>query len=139
MHFRNFEEYWPFYVNQHTKISTRRWHFCATGLAAVFTIAGIVIKWWLLFFAPLFGFGLAWYSHFFIEGNKPGSFGHPIWSFICDYKMFILMLTGRMDREIKRLGKRPMLQEDEYMVGRRYFDAKQENRIVLRRQTPRGR
>ncbi|KAG0559284.1 hypothetical protein M758_10G091900 [Ceratodon purpureus] len=110
MHFRNFEEFWPFYVNQHTKASTRRWHFCATGFATLFFIAAIAIKWWLLFFAPLFGYGFAWYSHFFVEGNRPASFGHPIWSFICDYKMFILMLTGRMDREIKRLGKRPMLQ-----------------------------
>jgi hypothetical protein len=110
MHFRNFEEFWPFYVNQHSKASTRRWHFCATGCATLFFIAAIAIKWWLLFCAPLFGYGLAWYSHFFIEGNTPASFGHPIWSFICDYKMFILMLTGRMDREIKRLGKRPMLQ-----------------------------
>jgi hypothetical protein len=110
MHFRSFDEFWPFYVNQHTKASTRRWHFCATGSATLFLLAALLIKWWLLFLAPLFGYGIAWYSHFFIEGNSPVSFGHPLWSLVCDYKMFTLMLTGRMDREIKRLGKRPMLQ-----------------------------
>jgi hypothetical protein len=110
MHFRSFDEFWPFYVNQHTKASTRRWHFCATGSATLFLLAALLIKWWFLFLAPLFGYGIAWYSHFFIEGNSPVSFGHPLWSLVCDYKMFTLMLTGRMDREIKRLGKRPMLQ-----------------------------
>jgi len=37
-------------------------------------------------------------------------FWHPFWSLLCDFKMFGLMLTGQMDREIKRLGKRPVLQ-----------------------------
>ncbi|CBI30431.3 unnamed protein product, partial [Vitis vinifera] len=49
-------------------------------------------------------------SHFFVEGNVPATFGHPIWSLLCDFKMFGLMLTGQMDKEIKRLGKRPVLQ-----------------------------
>ncbi|KAK9120396.1 hypothetical protein Syun_018013 [Stephania yunnanensis] len=57
----------------------------------------------------IFGYGLAWYNHFFVEGNVPTTFGHPIWSLMCDFKMFGLMLTGRMDGEIKRLGKRPVL------------------------------
>lgn len=57
---------------------------------------------------PLSGYGFAWYSHFFVEGNVPATFGHPFWSLLCDYKMFGLMLTGNMDKEIKRLGKRPV-------------------------------
>lgn len=110
MHFRNLEEFWPFYMNQHTKASTRRWHFFGTLSATIFLLAAFLVKWWLLFFAPIFGYGLAWYSHFFVEGNVPASYGHPLWSFVCDWKMFGLMLTGRMDKEIKRLGKRPILQ-----------------------------
>jgi len=110
MHFRNLEEFWAFYMNQHSKASTRRWHFCGMLAAGFFLLAAILIKWWLGFFIPVFGYGLAWYSHFFIEGNVPASFGHPVWSLLCDFKMFGLMLTGQMDREIKRLGKRPILQ-----------------------------
>jgi len=110
MHFRNLEEFWAFYMNQHSKASTRRWHFCGMLAAGLFLLAAFLIKWWLGFFAPIFGYGLAWYSHFFIEGNVPASFGHPVWSLLCDFKMFGLMLTGQMDREIKRLGKRPILQ-----------------------------
>ncbi|KAJ4979455.1 hypothetical protein NE237_010235 [Protea cynaroides] len=30
MNFRSFEEFWSFYVNQHSKQSTRRWHFAGT-------------------------------------------------------------------------------------------------------------
>jgi len=110
MQFRNREEFWAFYMNQHSKASTRRWHFCGMLAAGFFLLAAILIKWWLGFFVPIFGYGLAWYSHFFIEGNVPASFGHPVWSLLCDFKMFGLMLTGQMDREIKRLGKRPILQ-----------------------------
>ncbi|KAG0611217.1 hypothetical protein M758_7G123800 [Ceratodon purpureus] len=106
MHFRSFEEFWPFYVNQHTKASTRRWHFCATGFATLFFIAAIVIRWWLLFFAPVFGYGLAWYSHFFIEGNTPASFGHPIWSFFLRLQDVCLDVDRSYGSRDKAVGKK---------------------------------
>ncbi|XP_031485625.1 uncharacterized protein LOC116254386 isoform X2 [Nymphaea colorata] len=110
MPFRSLEEFWPFYMNQHSKPSTRRWHFFGTLTAILFLISAVFLRWWLVFFAPLSGYGLAWYSHFFVEGNIPATYGHPFWSLICDLKMFVLMLTGQMDKEMKRLGKRPVLQ-----------------------------
>lgn len=110
MNFRSLEEFWPFYVSQHSKPSTRRWHFVGTLTSMVFLLCSLFFSWWFLFLVPLFGYGCAWYSHFFVEGNVPATFGHPFWSLCCDYKMFGLMLTGNMDREIKRLGKRPVLQ-----------------------------
>jgi Protein of unknown function (DUF962) len=27
MAFKNYEEFWPFYLSQHSKVSTRAWHF----------------------------------------------------------------------------------------------------------------
>ncbi|KAF5181190.1 transmembrane protein [Thalictrum thalictroides] len=110
MNFRSMEEFWAFYVSQHSKAATRRWHFAATLSSSIFLVLSVLFKWWFVFFMPLVGYGLAWYSHFFIEGNVPATFGHPFWSLLCDYKMFGLMLTGKMDKEIKRLGKRPVLQ-----------------------------
>ncbi|KAK9120427.1 hypothetical protein Syun_018044 [Stephania yunnanensis] len=110
MNFRSLDELWAFYMSQHSKPSTRRWHFAGTLTALLILISSIIFAWWVIFFVPIFGYGLAWYSHFFVEGNVPATFGHPIWSLMCDFKMFGLMLTGRMDREIKRLGKRPVLQ-----------------------------
>ncbi|XP_002993311.2 uncharacterized protein LOC9640870 [Selaginella moellendorffii] len=111
MHFRSFEEFWPFYMNQHSKPTTRRLHFLGTSCATILLVGALLIKWWLFFLVPVVGYGMAWYSHFFVEGNTPATFGHPLWSFMCDCKMFGLMLTGNMDKEIKRLGKRPISQE----------------------------
>lgn len=110
MNFRSLEEFWAFYMNQHSKPSTRRWHFAGTLIGIFFLLCSVLFSWWFLFFALFFGYGLAWYSHFFVEGNAPATFGHPFWSLLCDFKMFGLMLTGNMDKEIKRLGKRPVLQ-----------------------------
>ncbi|XP_034923978.1 uncharacterized protein, partial [Populus alba] len=107
---RSLEEFWSFYVTQHSEPSTRRWHFVGTLSIILLLLSSFVFNLWFLFLVPLVGYGFSWYSHFFVEGNVPATFGHPVWSFLCDCKMFGLMLTGQMDREIKRLGKRPILQ-----------------------------
>nr|GEU51556.1 L-rhamnose-proton symporter like [Tanacetum cinerariifolium] len=98
------EEFWLFYMKQHSKPATRRWHFAGTVSSILCLIYAVLFNWCFLFFAPLFGYGLAWYSHFYVEKNMPATFGHPIWSLLCDFKMFFFMITGQMDREIKRLG-----------------------------------
>lgn len=97
-------------MNQHTRLATRRWHFAGTICSIVCLIYSLLFNLWFLIFVPFLGYGLSWYSHFFVEGNVPATFRHPFWSLLCDFKMFGLMLTGQMDREMKRLGKRPVLQ-----------------------------
>ncbi|XP_022747229.1 uncharacterized protein LOC111296978 [Durio zibethinus] len=110
MNFRSLEEFWAFYVNEHSKPATRRWHFAGTLSSILVLIYSVLFNWWFLVCVPIFGYGLTWYSHFFVEGNVPATFGHPFCSLLCDFRMFGLMLTRKMDREIKRLGKRPLLQ-----------------------------
>ena len=110
MTFRSLDEFWSFYVTQHSKPTTRRWHFVGTLASMLLLLNSLVFNLWFVFLVPFVGYGCAWYSHFFVEGNVPATFGHPVWSFLCDFKMFGLMLTGQMDREIKRLEKRPVLQ-----------------------------
>ena len=51
---------------------------------------------------PVVGYAFAWYAHFFVEHNKPATFGHPFYSLAADYRMLFLMLAGRMDGEVKR-------------------------------------
>ena len=46
------------------------------------------------------GYGGAWIGHFLVEKNKPATFEYPLWSFIGDYKMIALMLTGKMEEEV---------------------------------------
>jgi hypothetical protein len=37
-----------------------------------------------------------------VEHNRPASFDHPLWSWLADQKMVALVLTGRMNQEVRR-------------------------------------
>lgn len=97
--FKSFAEFWPYYLNEHSKSVTRLLH----GLGSL-TAIGVVVfviaigKWWLFPLALVPGYGLAWIGHFFIEKNRPATFTYPLWSFMGDWKMLALMLLGRLDR-----------------------------------------
>ena len=98
-----FAEFWPHYVVAHSQPATRAFHCVGTiGGWAIF-IAGIALRqpWWILA-ALAFPYALAWFSHFFVEHNKPATFGHPLWSWAADQKMVALMLVGKMSREVQR-------------------------------------
>ena len=102
----NYREFWDFYLREHNNPLTRALHF-------VGTVSGIVLLVWLVwrgtwYYFPLcfvVGYAFAWLSHFFVEHNKPATFKYPFWSFISDYKMVWLMLTGKMNTEIERVSK----------------------------------
>ncbi|HEY8204317.1 MAG TPA: DUF962 domain-containing protein [Pyrinomonadaceae bacterium] len=95
--FQSFAEFWPYYLDEHSKPATRLLH-SAGSLAAIATLIALVAigKWWLFALALVPGYGLAWVGHFFIEKNRPATFTYPLWSFMGDWKMFGLMLTGRL-------------------------------------------
>ncbi|XP_044982088.1 uncharacterized protein LOC123449069 [Hordeum vulgare subsp. vulgare] len=106
--FGSMEEFWGFYLGQHSKAATRRWHFAGTLASLVCALlAAATGRAALLAACPVLGYGMAWYSHFFVEGNRPATFGHPVWSLLCDYRMFALILTGRIDAELARLRIHP--------------------------------
>lgn len=110
MNIKSKEDFWVFYMNHHSKPSTRKWHFVGTLLSIIFFLCSIIFTWWFLFLVPLSAYGFSMYSHLFIEGSFPVTIGYPFWSLYCDFKLFWFMITGKMDREMKRLGKRPVLQ-----------------------------
>ena len=102
--FRTFEEFWPFYVKEHQKKSTRILHFIATTGAAACVAGGLLTKRrWLLALAPVVGYGPAWVSHFFIEGNRPASFKYPLWSLRADLVMWMKMVRFEMSDEVERV------------------------------------
>ena len=100
---QTFDEFWPFYVREHSLSACRAFHFVGSTLVlAVVVLAIVYDNYWLLLLTPLFGYGFAWISHFAIEKNRPASFKYPLWSFIADWKMWALMLIGRMGQEAEK-------------------------------------
>ena len=100
MAIRSFADFWPFYVRAHSKHTTRLLHATGSVLAVAIVAAAFATNLWLLLAAPVVGYAFAWYSHFFVEGNKPATFGHPFYSLAADYRMLFLMMAGRMDEQV---------------------------------------
>ena len=101
--FKTFEEFWPFYLQEHSKPATRLMHFIGTTLALLLLIGSVVLLKPVLILAGLFvGYLFAWLSHFFIEKNRPATFKYPLWSFIGDWKMWFLTLTGQLNSHLKK-------------------------------------
>ena len=100
----NYADFWDFYVLEHSQPATRYLHFIGTTLALILLVW--ILRSGAFRYLPLcllVGYAFAWSSHFFIEHNKPATFKYPLWSFVSDYKMMWLMLTGRMDAEVRRV------------------------------------
>ena len=102
MHIETFADFWPYYVRQHASPGTRALHAVGSVLALVTLGLAFVVNLWLLVAVPLVGYAFAWYSHFFVEHNKPATFGHPFYSLAADYRMLFLMMAGRMNDEVRK-------------------------------------
>lgn len=100
--YQSFAEFWPYYVREHSHPACRLLHFVGSTLGIVVLAAAVVYNLWLLPLALVVGYGFAWIGHFLIEKNRPATFKYPLWSFIGDWKMWFLMLTGRMSAEVER-------------------------------------
>ena len=95
--FKTFSEFYPYYLSEHGDKLNRRLHF--TGLlAALITLAIAIVSknWVLLILVPIFGYGLSWIGHYFIEKNKPATFKYPLYSIMGDFVMFKDILFGKI-------------------------------------------
>jgi hypothetical protein len=100
----SFEKFWPFYVGEHLRPLNRQLHFVGSALAlTVIFLALFTQNGRLLLAAPVAGYFFAWLGHFVVEGNRPATFKAPWLSLRGDWRMFRLMLTGRMQAEVDRL------------------------------------
>ena len=100
-----YQQFWPFYLGEHRKASTRWMHFVGTNFATLFAVAGVVnLDWRFLPGALVCAYGMAWTSHFFIEKNRPATFTYPLWSFVSDFRMCALMWSGKLGGELQRAG-----------------------------------
>ena len=102
---RSFAEFWPFYLREHSKPRTRALHYLGTGLMIAIAIAAVLSGRgdWLIALSVA-GYGFAWLAHFVVERNRPATFTHPLWSLVCDFRMFGLWATGRLGPHLERAG-----------------------------------
>ena len=104
---KTFAEFWPFYCREHRNPLTRRLHVAGSLLGpaaalAVFLLTRSFHAFWLW---ALFGYGCAWFAHFFVEKNRPATFTHPFYSLAADYVMVWKSLTGTMTDDVARAGR----------------------------------
>jgi len=106
--YTSFREFWPYYLREHARSSTRALHYIGTTLVVVLLIAAIATRiWWLAAAIPVAGYGFAWAGHAFAERNRPATFTYPSWSLIADFLMWWLWLTGRIEPELVAAGVKP--------------------------------
>lgn len=92
----NYRDFYQFYLTEHKKPLTRIFHF--VGILLVFVVIFYVLKSGkerFLLYCPIFGYGLAWFSHAVIEKNKPATFRYPLWSIISVFRLFFELLFGK--------------------------------------------
>jgi hypothetical protein len=100
---KSFEQFWLFYVREHSTRGCRLLHFIGSSAGLICLLATIITgNLWLIPLGFIIGYAFAWIGHFFIEHNQPATFQYPLWSFISDWKMWTLMISGRMGEEVRR-------------------------------------
>lgn len=109
--FTDFEDFFPYYVSQHSKPATRKFHFAGTHLGVAAAVLGLVRRRpELIAAAPVISYGLAWFSHFVLEKNKPATFGHPVWSLRGDVRMLARMWQGH-DAELSEIAAESLAEQ----------------------------
>lgn len=100
--FKTLKEFYPYYLTEHTNLTSRVLHFIGTGLVILSVFTGILFHEWRFILAtPFLGYGFAWVGHFFFEKNKPSTFKYPMFSLASDFLLFWELLTGNQDFKVK--------------------------------------
>lgn len=95
--FRNFADFYPYYLEEHSDVNCRRLHFIGSLLVILVTLYAIVTaKFLYLLLLPVIGYGFAWVGHYGFEKNRPATFKYPLYSLMGDWVMFRDMLIGRI-------------------------------------------
>ena len=91
--FNSFEEFYPYYIDEHKNKYNKLLHFIGTSTFLAFIVALIITgEPKHIFYGFLSGYAWAWTGHFFIEKNKPATFTYPVYSLIADFVMFFHLL-----------------------------------------------
>ena len=103
--YRTFDEFWPHYLREHSKRSTRLYHYVGTSLVVGLAAAAVAKRKPLLVAAlPVAGYGFAWAGHALAERNRTETFTYPSWSLKADFKMWALGVTGQLKPHLEAAG-----------------------------------
>jgi hypothetical protein len=95
--FRNFSEFYPFYLGEHANRTCRRLHFAGTSIAVALLIAATMMhSGWLIWVAIGQGYAFAWVGHFFFEHNRPATFKYPLFSLMGDWRLWWDILSRKV-------------------------------------------
>ena len=94
--YSTFEEFYPYYLSQHSNQTCRRLHVVGSTLAFLQLLYTIFISFSLgnLLLVLIIGYGCAWVGHFFFEKNKPATFKYPFFSLRGDFRLVKETYTG---------------------------------------------
>jgi hypothetical protein len=110
---RTFKAFWPYYLRAHRDPRCRRLHYVgSSGALAFIALAIATLNPLWLAAAIVFGYAMAWVGHFTLEGNRPATFGNPLWSLIGDFRMYVFWLSGRLDAELAAAERVPAATEN---------------------------
>lgn len=97
------EAFWPYYVREHSQALTRNLHFVGnTNLFFWLALTLIRRSPILLVVAVISSYAIAWIGHFFVEHNRPATFKYPLWSALCDMRMYWKTWNGTMAAEVEQ-------------------------------------
>ena len=100
---RTYRAFWPYYLAEHSRPGTRALHYFGSLAGLGLALAAVLwADWGLLAAALIVGYGCAWIGHFLVEKNRPATFRYPLWSFLSDFRMLGLWLSGRLAGELRR-------------------------------------
>ncbi|KAL4508664.1 hypothetical protein ABPG73_006050 [Tetrahymena malaccensis] len=95
--YTNFQDFYPFYLSQHSNIINRRLHYIGTTISMIlFIFSMLLTRYQYLPLVVVSGYAFAWVGHFFFEKNKPATFKYPLMSFMGDFKMWYQITTKQI-------------------------------------------
>jgi len=94
--FKSFEEFYPFYLGEHSNETNRRLHLIGSTISILLVLSGVLSgNYFFVLGGIVQGYAWAWIGHFFFEKNKPATFEYPLYSvsiYIYIYILFDLEL-----------------------------------------------